>query len=107
MKDNQINMAAQRITQSILLVLLIGLTISCNTTESNHEDRFYDGILIEVRELLGENILDMIENELDFPIHIITDSPYILTEIIGSGGNVLTVILDSTVLVKLNVANKN
>lgn len=100
-------MAIQRIIQPARLVLLIGLTISCDTTESDHDDGFEGGIMIEVRELLGENILDVIENELDFPIHRGMDPPNILAEITGSGRNTVTVILDPTVLVKSNVENEN
>lgn len=100
-------MAISRKIYPAILALLICITISCNTTESNHDNRFEDGILIEVRELLGENVLDVIENELDFPIHRGTNPPNILEEITGSSGDAVAVIFDPTVLVKSNVADEN
>lgn len=55
-----------------ILFALALLILSCNTTNSgnNHEEtHFKDGIPIEVMDLLGDDLLKVIENDLEMPIH--------------------------------------
>lgn len=93
--------------RSAAIVFLVIVILSCNTTDSDYNELFEDGILIEVRELLGEEFLDVIENELDIPIHRGSNPPNILAEISAATGGDVTVVLNPTILVKSNVPNEN
>lgn len=55
-----------------ILFALAVLMLSCDTTDSGNnpeEQRFKDGIPEEVMDLLGEDNLQVIENDLKMPIH--------------------------------------
>lgn len=90
----------------LISTALFMLFISCGT-ESNDIDeneRFEDGILTEINELLGEELMDILENELEMPIHR-GDSP---PDINSSFGKLkqqagITFLMSPTILLKTNV----
>lgn len=52
----------------VMILFITFLLASCKKTGSSSPE-FEDGILIEISEKISPDILDIIENELDMPIH--------------------------------------
>lgn len=53
----------------LAITVFLFLMSACSTDNGDEENRFEDGVSIEVRELLGEETLNIIENDLGIPIH--------------------------------------
>lgn len=77
------------------LFAIIFLLMSCGSTDNKEPDRFEDGIFIEILELIGSDVLDTIETELEMPIHRGEDPPLLD----------VTVVVRSPKLLKTNVPN--
>ncbi|WP_234570995.1 hypothetical protein [Rhodohalobacter sp. 614A] len=88
------------------------LTLSCDTTDSGNDQeeiRFKDGIPVEVMNLLGEDMLKVIENDLKMPIHRGDNPPDIVAMLSktaqekSSGAVGKTVVMSPLLLLETNV----
>lgn len=67
-RQNRVNFRVHFLPFTIMLFII--LISACGTDdESGEENRFENGISIEVRELVGEETLLIIEDELEIPVH--------------------------------------
>lgn len=61
------------------MVLIVALLLSCNSSTDSGDDessvQFEDGISLNIKELLGDELLYIIENDLEMPIHRGNDPP--------------------------------
>lgn len=88
----------------ILVVILPIIFFSCKSENSLNVE-FEDGISVPIRELLGDDLLNVLENELEFPIHRGNNPPNIVARLLSSSSAIgqATVIMQPTLLRTTNV----
>lgn len=93
-----------RILSFIIAAIVSVILISCKS-ENNVNVEFEDGISEPIRELLGENLLNVLENELNFPIHRGKNPPNVVARLLSSSEAIgqATVIMQPTILETTNV----
>ncbi len=93
-----------RILSFITVILFSAVLISCKS-ENNVNVEFEDGISEPIRELLGDNLLNVLENELKFPIHRGKNPPNVVARLLSSSDAIgqATVMMQPTVLETTNV----
>lgn len=89
----------------LFIIALVPITLfSCKSNNSVNVE-FEDGISMPIRELLGDNLLNVLENELEFPIHRGKNPPNIVAKLLSSSDAIgqATVIMQPTILETTNV----
>lgn len=94
-------------TVSIFFIIAVLLTLffsSCKS-ENNVNVEFEDGISEPIRELLGDDLLNVLENDLGFPIHRGKNPPNVVARLLSSSSAIgeATVIMQPTILESTNV----
>lgn len=91
-----------------LLMVLISATISCKSSDEIDVE-FRDGISVPVWELLGDDLIFVLENELEFPIYRGDDPPDIEAILLSSESSPeeSTIIMKPTILEKTTVPDDN
>lgn len=92
----------------LIAVAIILISISCKSSDKNTVE-FRDGISLPIWELLGDDLINVLENDLDFPIYR-GDSPPDVEEILlssSSSPNESTVVMRPAILGKTNVPKDN
>lgn len=104
---------SRRLSYVFILFAFTLFSFSCDTTNSSdsnqEETRFEDGIPAEVMDLLGEEMLEVIENDLKMPIHRGDNPPDIVAilsttsqeKALVSAGR--TIIMSPLILLETNV----
>lgn len=97
----------------MVISMLVVLTISCGSTDSGDDEvRFEDGLLVEINDLLGDDLLNVLENELEVPIHRGENPPNLETIFLnkthksGSFTGGVTILMEPLLLLKSNVPNE-
>lgn len=93
---------------ALLTSLLLVVSISCKSSDKNAVE-FRDGISLPIWELLGDNLINVLENELDFPIYRGENPPDVEAILLSSGSSPgeSTVVMRPAILGKTNVPQDN
>lgn len=99
---------------SIVLIFIGLFAFACSSTDSGSSDEpdgFEDGISEEIREFISDDQLEIIEKELEMPVHRGANPPDIVAMLSPSGKFVssnmqdITVVMEPLLLLKTNVPN--
>ncbi len=104
--NSQINRYRTLFFILIMIVLLPIILVSCKSG-NNVNVEFEDGISVPIRDLLGDDLLNVLENELDFPIYRGKNPPNVEARLLSSSSSIgqATVIMQPTILESTNVPN--
>lgn len=88
----------------IIAAILLVIVLSCKSENSVNVE-FEDGISVPIRDLLGDDLLNVLENELEFPIHRGKNPPNVVARLLSSSEAIgqATVIMQPTILGSTNV----
>lgn len=89
-------------TSLIIVILFSVLWVSCKSNSNNVNVEFEDGISLPIRDLLGENVLNALENDLGFPIYRGDDPPNVEAVLLSSDSSPS----EATVILKPNILEK-
>lgn len=89
-----------------VIIILPIIFVSCKSG-NNVNVEFEDGISVPIRDLLGDDLLNVLENELDFPIYRGKNPPNVEARLLSSSSSIgqATVIMQPTILESTNVPN--
>lgn len=103
---NPKNSSIKSLSASCLAALILTtFFLSCSSNSNNVTVEFEDGISEPIRDLLGENLLNVLENDLGFPIHRGKNPPNVVARLLSSSSAIgeATVIMQPTILESTNV----